>query len=119
YPLSYYTPPPPPSPLLPYTTLFRSEGLHPAHAGRGRLPHPERSVERAADLAPARGSRAGPYPRLLSRLRAVEMLGDVAEPREPRKLPAHNTRRARAHSVARRRAAHRSSPPDPTTFCHP
>src|SRR5205823_10727446 len=84
YPLSYYTPPPPPSPLLPYTTLFRSEGLHPAHAGRGRLPHPERSVERAADLAPARGSRAGPYPRLLSRLRAVEMLGDVAEPREPR-----------------------------------
>ena len=95
------------------------EGLHPAHAGRSRLPHPERSVERAADLAPTRGSRSGPYPRLLSSLRAVEVPGDVAEPCEPRKLPAHDTRRARAHSVARRRAAHRSSRPDPPTLCHP
>ncbi|MGB7942096.1 MAG: hypothetical protein WCF42_02160, partial [Terriglobales bacterium] len=65
------------APALEHHGLERStalEGLHPAHPGRGRLPHPERSVERAADLAPARGSRAGPYPRLLSRLRAVEML---------------------------------------------
>ena len=55
------------------------EGLHPTHPGRSRFPHPERSAERPADLASARGSRSGSHPRLLSRLRAVEVPRDVAE----------------------------------------
>ena len=37
-----------------------------------------------ADLASARGPRQGAYPRLLSRLRAVEDAGAVAAPRRPR-----------------------------------
>jgi hypothetical protein len=67
--------------------------------------HPERSVERASDLAPARGPRSGSYPRMLPRLRAVEEPRDVAEPRRPRKLPSLRAQRARTNSIARRRAA--------------
>ena len=102
------------SPALEHHRLERSaalEGLHPAHPGRSRLPHPEGPAERPPDLAPARGSRPGPHPGLLPRLRAVEVPRDVAEPRRPRKLPAHHPRRARAHSVARRRPADRDPRP--------
>src|SRR6266849_7297565 len=60
------------------------EGLYPAHPGRSRLPHPEGPTQPPSNLAPARRSRAGSYPRLLSRLRAVEEPGDVAEPRRSR-----------------------------------
>src|SRR3979411_487488 len=60
------------------------EGLYPAHPGRSRFPHPEGPTQPPSDLAPARGSRAGSYPRLLSCLRAVEEPGDVAEPRRSR-----------------------------------
>jgi hypothetical protein len=63
------------SPALEHYRLERStavEGLHPAHPGRGGLPYPEGSAKRAPDLAPARRTRAGSHPRLLSRFRAVE-----------------------------------------------
>jgi hypothetical protein len=50
------------------------EGLHPAHAGRSRFPYPERSARRASDLASARGSRPGPHPRVLPRLRVWKSL---------------------------------------------
>jgi hypothetical protein len=60
------------------------EGLHPAHAGRSRLSYPEGSVERAADLASATRPPASPYPRVLPRLRAVEVPGDVAAARRSR-----------------------------------
>src|SRR6266704_531017 len=60
------------------------KGLYPAHPGRSRFPHPEGPTQPPSDLAPARGSRAGSYPRLLSCLRAVEEPGDVAEPRRSR-----------------------------------
>ena len=99
------------SAALEHRRLERSaalEGLHPAHPGRGRLPHPEGSAERPPDLAPARGSRAGPHPRLLPRLRAVEEPRDVAEPRRSGQLAAHHPRRTRAHPVARRRVADRN-----------
>ena len=69
------------SPALEHHRLERSaalEGLHPTHPGRSRFPHPEGSAERAPDLAPARRTRAGPYPRVLSRFRAVEEPRDVA-----------------------------------------
>ena len=48
------------------------EGLYPAHPGRGRVPHSERSAQPPSDLASARRPRSGSYPRLLSCLRAVE-----------------------------------------------
>ena len=73
------------------------EGLHPTHAGRSRFPHPEGSAERASDLAPARGPRSGPYPRLLSRLRAVEEPRDVAAARaasETRRAPSSKSSHA-------------------------
>jgi hypothetical protein len=60
------------------------EGLHPAHAGRSRFPYPERSARRASDLASARGSRPGPHPRVLPRLRGVEEPRDVAAARRSR-----------------------------------
>ncbi len=40
-------------------------------------------------LAPARGSRAGAHPGVLSRLRAVEGAGAMAEPRRSRQQSAH------------------------------
>jgi hypothetical protein len=85
-----------------YRRLERStalEGLYPADAGRSRFPHPEGPTQPSSDLAPARGSRAGTYPRLLSRLRTVEEPRDVAEPRWSRQFPKNRARRARAHSV--------------------
>jgi hypothetical protein len=48
------------------------------------LSYPQGSAKPAPDLAPARRTRAGTYPRLLSRLRAVEEPRDVAEPRGSR-----------------------------------
>jgi len=60
------------------------EGLYPAHPSRSRFSHPEGPTQPPSNLAPARGSRAGSYPRLLSCLRAVEEPGDVAEPRRSR-----------------------------------
>ena len=84
-------------------------GLHPAHPGRGRLPHPERSAADSPDLASARGSRAGPHPRLLPRLRAVEEPRDVAEPRWPGQLPAHlleELARIQSHDVILPTATH-------------
>src|SRR5216684_1728945 len=91
------------SPAFQHHRLERStavEGLHPAHPGRGGLPYPEGSAKRAPDLAPARRTRAGSYPRLLSRFRAVEEPRDVAEPRRSRQFPAHYPGRTCAHSVA-------------------
>ena len=101
------------SPALQHHRLERSaalEGLHPTHPGRSRLPHPERSARRAADLASARGSRSGAYPGLLPRLRAVEEPRDVAAARRPRKFAAHHPRRTRTHPVPRRRVCR----PQPT-----
>jgi hypothetical protein len=76
------------------------EGIYPTHPGRSRFSHPEGSIERAADLASARGPRSGSHPRLLSCLRAVEESRDVAKPRRPWQLASHNPRRACAHPVA-------------------
>ena len=109
------------SPAIEYRRLERSaalEGLHPAHPGRSRFPHPEGPAERPSDLASARGPRPGSHPRLLSRLRPVEVPRDVAEPRRSRKLSAHDPRRARTHSVARRRSADRYPWPNPPALRH-
>jgi hypothetical protein len=51
------------------------EAPYPAHAGRSCLSYPERPTQSPSDLAPAPGSCAGSYPRLLSCLRAVEEPG--------------------------------------------
>src|SRR3984957_11499821 len=59
-----------------------------------------------------------PHPRLLPRLCAVEEPGDVATARRPRKLAAHDPRRACPHPVARRRPADRNERPDPSALCH-
>jgi Transposase DDE domain len=96
------------SPQIEHRRLERSaalEGVHPAHPGRSRFPHPEGPAERPPDLASARGPRPSSHPGLLPRLRPLEVPRDVAEPRRSRKLPAHDPRRARAHSVTRRRPA--------------
>src|SRR4030088_704623 len=79
------------------------KSLYPAHTSRSGFPYPERSAQSASDLASARGSRPGAHLRLLSRLRAVEVPGDVAEPRRSRKLAPHHPRRACTHPVPRRR----------------
>jgi Transposase DDE domain len=63
------------------------EGLYPVDAGRSRFPHPEGPTQPSSDLAPARGTRAGTYPGLLSRLCAVEEPRDVAEPCGSRQFP--------------------------------
>ena len=70
------------------------------------------STQRPSDLASARGSRAGSYPRLLSCLRAVEEPRNVAAAGRSRKLAAHHPRGTRSHSVARCRAADRNTRPD-------
>src|SRR6266404_4530861 len=88
------------SPALEHRRLERSaalESLYPTHTGRSRFPYPEESAERASDLAPARGPRSGPYPRVLSRLRAVEQPRAVAAARGSRQLAAHHPRGACAH----------------------
>src|ERR1700687_1768050 len=95
------------------------EGLYPAHAGRSRFPDSEGPTQRPSDLAPARGSRTGSYPRLLSCLRAVEELGDVAEPRRSRQFPAHHYGRTQAHPVPGRRLADRNARPDSFALCDP
>src|SRR5205807_3900758 len=109
------------SPALEHHRLERSaalEGLYPAHPGRSRLSHPERSVDRASGLAPARGPRPGSYPRVLSCLRAVEEPRNVAAARRPWKLAAHDSRGACTYSIARRRAADRNARPDPLALRH-
>ena len=88
------------------------EGLYPAHAGRSRFSYPEGSAQRPSDLAPARGSRAGSYPRLLSCLRAVEEPRDVAAARRSRQFTAHHSGRACAHSVPGRRVADHNARPN-------
>ncbi len=110
------------SAALEHQRLERStalEGLHPTHPGRSRVSHPERSAEPASDLASARGSRSGPHPRLLSRLRAVEEPRDVAE------RAASATRRAPSSKNLRASSRTTSScrpPPhgrDPPALRHP
>jgi hypothetical protein len=95
------------------------EGLHPTHASRGRLPHPERSTGDSPHLAPARGSRASAYPRVLPRLCAVEDARAVAGTRWPGQFTAHPARRAGAHSSARRDSADAHAWRDSTALCHP
>ena len=90
--------------------------LHPAHRGRGRLPHPQERAVDPADLASARRPRARPHPRLLPRLRAVEDARAVAKPGRPRQQPAHHPRGARRHPQRRRRPAHRETPPRELRF---
>src|SRR6202166_2006338 len=110
------------SAALEYHRLERStalEGLYPAHAGRSRFPDSEGPTQRPSDLAPARGSRTGSYPRLLSCLRAVEEPGDVAEPRRSRQFPAHHYGRTQAHPVPGRRLADRNARPDSFALCDP
>ena len=70
-------------------TLGRStilESLYPTHPSRSRLPHPERSAQRPADLASAPGARSGPHIRLLPRRPTVEEPRDMAATRWPGKL---------------------------------
>ncbi len=88
------------------------EGLYPTHTSRSCFPYPEGPAQRASDLAPARGPRSGSYPRLLSRLRAVEEPRDVAAACRSRKLTTHHPRGACSHSVARCRAADGNTRPD-------
>jgi hypothetical protein len=72
----------------------------------------KKSAQRPSDLAPARGSRAISYSRLLSRLRAVEEPRDVAAACRPRQFPAHHLGRTRAHPVPGCRLANRRARPD-------
>ena len=86
--------------------------LHPAHRGRGRLPHPQ---ERPVD--PARsGTRSADRVQahiLVCFLAYVlwKTLEQWQQPRRSRQQPAHPPRRARSHPERRRRAAHRRRAP--------
>src|SRR5712692_8096051 len=58
--------------------------------GAGDLDHllvHKAALKPGPDLAPARRTHAGSYPRLLSRFRAAEEPRGVAEPRRSRNLP--------------------------------
>ena len=79
--------------------------LHPAYRSGGGLPHPQERAVDPSDLASARGSRAGAYPGLLPRLRAVEDAGAMAEPRRSRQQSAHPPSGTRRHHQHRRHPA--------------
>src|SRR6059036_20177 len=88
--------------------------VHPADRCRGRVSDPEERARHSAGVAPARRSRAGPHPRLLSRLRAVEDARTVATARGAGPEPAHDLRRAAPHSEHRHRAPDRGRPRAPS-----
>src|SRR5213594_2190957 len=79
----------------------------PTDGRRSGVPDPEKRARNSPSVAPAGRSRAGPHPRLLPRLRAVEDARAVAAARGPRTKPAHDLRRVTAHSEYRYRAARR------------
>src|SRR3989441_24110 len=72
--------------------------VHPTDGRRSGVPNPEKRTRDSPGVAPAGRSRAGPYPRLLPRLRVVEDARAVAAPRRPRTKPAHDLRRVTPYS---------------------
>src|SRR2546425_4395075 len=81
--------------------------VHPTDGRRSGVPDPEERARDSPRVAPAGRSCAGPHPRLLPRLRAVEDARAVAAARGPRTKPAHDLRRVTTHSEHRHRAARR------------